>query len=67
MGSVQRLYRIEEAAELLGLQPSTIRKLIFQRRITVCRPTRRAVRVPEQELSRIQRDGLSPRREEVRR
>ncbi len=61
---LQKLYRIEEAADLLGLKPSTLCKLIFQRRITVCRPTPRAVRIPEAEILRIERDGLSPRREE---
>lgn len=64
--SVTRLFRVEEAAQLLGLKASTIRKLVHQRRITVCRPTARAVRIPETELARIQREGLSPRREEVR-
>jgi excisionase family DNA binding protein len=62
----QKLYRVEEAADLLALKPSTLRKLVFQRRIAVCRPTRRAVRIPQAEIERIQRDGLTPRREEVR-
>lgn len=64
--AVSKLYRVEEAADLLGLKPSTVRKLILQRRITVCRPATRAVRIPESEIARIQRDGLSPRREEAR-
>jgi excisionase family DNA binding protein len=63
---VTKLYRVEEAADLLGLQPSTIRKLISLRRITVCRPTTRAVRISEAELARIQKEGTSPRREDVR-
>lgn len=59
----QRLYRIREAAEILGLRPVTVYKLISTKAITVIRPTPRAVRIPEQELLRIQRDGLVPRRE----
>jgi excisionase family DNA binding protein len=66
MAVLAKLYRVEDAASLLGLQPSTLRKMIFERRITVVRPTARAVRIPETELARIQREGLSPRREEVR-
>lgn len=58
-----RLYRVRDAAALLALQPSTIRKLIATRSITVVRPTSRAVRIPEWELARIQREGLCPRQE----
>lgn len=61
--ALSKLYRIEEAAELLALKPSTLRKLIFRRAITVVRPTRRAVRIPESEIARMQREGLSPRRD----
>ena len=50
----QKLYRVEEAADLLGLKPCTIRKLIFRRAIGVVRPTPRAVRIPESELLRVQ-------------
>lgn len=60
-----KLYRVEEAAELLGLKPSTVRKAIFRRQITVCRPLGRAVRIPESEIVRIQREGLCPRRADV--
>ncbi len=62
--ALSKLLRIPEAAELLGLQPSTIRKMVLQRAITVVRPTRRSVRIPEEEVVRIQREGRSPRREE---
>jgi excisionase family DNA binding protein len=58
----QKLLRVEEAAELLALRPSTIRKLILQRRIAFCRPTQRAVRIPQAEIDRILRDGMTPRR-----
>ena len=66
MAALPKLYRVDDAAEILGLQPSTIRKLISRRLIAVCRPTARAVRISEVELARIQREGTAPRREEVR-
>jgi excisionase family DNA binding protein len=61
MGQLQRLLRVPEAAALLGLKPSTIRKLIYLGQIKVCRPSRRAVRVPEAEIRRIQHAGMVPR------
>jgi hypothetical protein len=45
-----QLFRVADAAALLALQPSTVR----------------SVRISESEILRIQRDGTSPRREEVR-
>jgi excisionase family DNA binding protein len=53
-----RLYRVEDAAAILALKPSTIRKQITRRAITVVRPTgKRAVRIAASELARLQRDG----------
>lgn len=66
MTSFQKLYRVREAAAILAVSVATLRKYILRRTITVVR-VGRAVRIPETELARIQRDGLSPRREEVRR
>ena len=60
-----KLYPLTEAAHLLGSPPSTLRKWIFQRRIAVCR-LGRAVRIPEAEILRIQREGLQPRSGGVR-
>lgn len=65
MGSPTKLYTVAQAADALALRPSTIRKAIFRRQITVCRPLGRAVRVPESEILRIQREGLCPRRADV--
>ena len=48
-----RLLTVVEVAELLGLKPSTIRKMILERRIDVVRPTPRAVRIPEGVVERI--------------
>jgi excisionase family DNA binding protein len=40
-----RLLTVAETAEMLGLKPSTIRKLVARREIPVVRPTgRRAIR-----------------------
>ncbi len=58
----ERLYRVEDAANLLALQPSTLRKLIHNGAIAIVRPTSRAVRIAESEIVRIQREGLRPRR-----
>lgn len=55
-----RLLRIEEVAHQLGLRPSTIRKLIFRREILVVRPTRRNVRVREEDVEAIIRLGYQP-------
>ncbi len=58
-----RLYRIKHAADLLALQPSTLYHLISIKAITVVRPTARSVRISEQEILRIQREGLCLRGE----
>jgi excisionase family DNA binding protein len=55
-----RLLRIEEAAHLLGLQPSTIRKLIYLRQIPAIRPTKRAVRIREEDVQALMRVGYRP-------
>ena len=55
-----RLYRVEEVATVLGLKPATIRKMIFRREIPVVRPTRRAVRIREEDIEAIVRLGFRP-------
>lgn len=52
-----RLLRIEEVAHQLGLQPSTVRKLIYLREIPAIRPTKRAVRVREEDVVALIRVG----------
>jgi excisionase family DNA binding protein len=52
-----RLLRIQEAAERLRLQPSTIRKMVMQRRIDVVRPTARALRISEITIEAILAKG----------
>lgn len=56
-----RLLRINEAADRLGLQPSTVRKLIRSGEIPSVRPTRRAVRVREEDIEALIRVGYRPK------
>ncbi len=60
----QRLLRVEEVADLLGLRTSTVRKMIYLRQIPIVRPTKRAVRVREEDVEAIIRLGLVPARRE---
>ncbi len=62
-----RLLRVDEVAERLGLKPSTIRKMIWRREIPVVRPTKRAVRIREEDVAAIIRLGLTQARQEGRR
>jgi excisionase family DNA binding protein len=58
--NADRLLKVDEAAERLGLQPSTIRKMVLQRKIDFVRPTPRAVRIPETTINEILRRGFRP-------
>ena len=60
-----RLLRVSEVAVLLGLRPSTIRKMILQRKIDVIRPTSRAVRIPESAVEAIVKKGYRPALESI--
>ena len=62
-----RLLRVDEVAERLGLKPATVRKMIWRREIPVVRPTKRAVRIREEDVAAIIRLGLTQARQEVRR
>lgn len=55
-----RLLTIPEVALRLGLKPSTIRKMVLERRIDVIRPSVRAVRIPESAVTRILERGFRP-------
>ena len=52
-----RLLRIKEAAHRLGLRPSTVRKLIHLGQIPAVQPTKRAVRVREEDVEALIRVG----------
>ena len=60
----QRLLRCDEVADRLGLKVATVRKLIYLRQIPIVRPTKRAVRVREEDVEAIIRLGLVPARRE---
>ena len=57
---MSRLVRIEEAAERLGLRPSTVRKLIYRGALTAVRPTKRAVRLRDEDIEALIRVGYRP-------
>ena len=57
-----RLLRVNEAAELLGLQPATVRRMIREGALAVVRPTgRRAVRVLHEDVEALARGRSSAR------
>lgn len=60
MTNQSRLLTIPEVAVRLGLKPSTIRKMVLERRIDVIRPSVRAVRIPESAVMRILERGFRP-------
>jgi excisionase family DNA binding protein len=60
-----RLLRVDEVAERLGLRPSTIRKLLATRQLPKVYPTKRAVRVREEDVEAVIRVGFSPARPRV--
>jgi excisionase family DNA binding protein len=60
MTNPARLLTIGEAASRLGLKPSTVRKMVLERRIDVIRPGVRAVRIPESAINRIIERGFRP-------
>jgi excisionase family DNA binding protein len=60
MTNHERLLTIPETAVRLGLKPSTVRKMVFERRIDVVRPSIRAVRIPESAVTRILERGFRP-------
>jgi excisionase family DNA binding protein len=55
----QKLLTVDQAAERLALQPSTMRKLIYARRIPFVK-LGRAVRLREEDLDALIRVGLQP-------
>jgi len=63
----ERLLTVFQAAELLGLQPSTLRAWTFQKRIPIVRVGRRSIRIPLSVVRRIVDDGRVPSKEETMR
>ncbi len=54
------LLTIPQAAARLGLQPSTVRKMVLTRKIDTVRPGVRVVRIPESAVARILERGFRP-------
>jgi excisionase family DNA binding protein len=54
------LLTVQEVAARLRLKESTIRRMIFERRIDVIRPSQRAVRIPESAIRKIIERGYRP-------
>ncbi|MHB1933707.1 MAG: helix-turn-helix transcriptional regulator [Leptospirillum sp.] len=55
----KRLYRVPEAARRLNIQPGTMRRWIFDKKIAVVRVGTRAVRIPASEIERIISEGTA--------
>ena len=51
-----RLLRVDEAAQMLGIKESTIRRMILERRIAYVK-IGRSVRIPENTLVKMISDG----------
>jgi excisionase family DNA binding protein len=61
VGQDDRLLTAVEAAEFLGLRLATIRKLTYQRRLPVVRPTgRRTVRYRLSHLEKLVKERTQP-------
>jgi len=52
------LLTIPEVAQKLRLKESTVRKMIFERRIDTVRPSQRSVRIPEIAVKQILEQGF---------
>jgi excisionase family DNA binding protein len=59
MSGIEKQYRVCDAADLLSLKESTLRKWILLRKIGV-RKIGGAVRIPESEIARLLRSGYIP-------
>jgi excisionase family DNA binding protein len=64
---MEKLLRAAEVAERLGLRVSTVRQMIHRGDLPVVRPTRRAVRVPAEDVEAIARLGYQGYRAASRR
>lgn len=56
----ERLLTVPEAADRLRLQPCTVRKWIFERRLAYVRVGRRAVRIRESDLEKLTHENYTP-------
>lgn len=56
----EKLLTVPEAADRLRLQPSTVRKWLFERRLAYVRVGRRSVRIREADIEKIIRENYTP-------
>ena len=56
----QRLLSVRQAADRLGLQESTVRRIVLERRIDTVRPCKRAVRIPLDAIMRLLKETYRP-------
>ena len=61
-----QLLRVEEAAALLNMKPSTIRAWLLRRKLSKVRIGERSVRIPREEVERLIAEGSVPARERKR-
>lgn len=52
---------VRKAAQLRGLEPSTIRLWLAQNRLTYYKIGRKCLRIPESEIERLLHEGIVPR------
>ncbi len=57
------LLRVEEAADFLNVQPSTIRAWLLQRKLPKVRVSSRSVRIPREALEKLIAENTIPARE----
>ena len=55
-----RLLTVDQAADRLGLKPSTIRAWILRRKLGFTKIGAKAIRVPEAEVDRLAEAGFVP-------
>jgi len=54
------LHEVKEAARRFGLKESTVRRMIFEKKIDVFRPSKRAVRISEATIREKLARGFTP-------
>jgi predicted site-specific integrase-resolvase len=55
-----KFYRPSAFAAILDIKPATVRRRIADGSIAAVRLSSRAIRIPESEVLRIQREGFAP-------
>jgi excisionase family DNA binding protein len=57
---MERLLTIEQATQILGIKPVTLRSWIAKRMVGITRLGKRAVRIPESEIQKLIDRGRIP-------